>query len=128
MEELKNIEKEAPILFGVKKRNQLKIPNGYFESIENKLIKISDKKPVVYLNYKKILLTVSSIAAMLIIGFTIYQKNNTKQVINSFNTSFNQLTVANFEEEMLDIEETDLPIDFEDTKEIDFNIISLDEL
>lgn len=128
MEELKTIEKEASILFGVKKENQLKIPNGYFKSMETRLIQISDEKPVIYLNYKKILLTVSSIAAILIIGVSIYQNNNTNQDINSFNTSFNQLTVATFEEEMLDIEESDLPIDFEDAKEIDISIISLDKL
>jgi len=128
MKTLKNIEKKTPILFGLDKENQLKVPDGYFESIENKLLLISDVKPVIPLNYKKIFISISSIAAVLIIGFSIYQNNNTNQDTNTFNTTFNQLTIASFEEEMLDTDETDLPIDFEDTKELDININLIDEL
>ena len=128
MKALKNIENEAPILFGLDKENQLKVPDDYFESIENKLLLISDEKPIIPLNYKKILISITSIAAMLIIGFSIYQNNNTNQDTNTFNTTFNQLTIANFEEEMLDTDETELPIDFEDTKELDININLIDEL
>lgn len=114
MKELdKHIKEEAPILFGLKKRELLNTPEGYFEELPNQLLKIATQKTSKVVVLKKWLIYSASIAALVAFAFLSFEKFNHHKEILAFNNSFNELTADSFEDEFLETEtELDLFIDF----------------
>ncbi|HIE44793.1 MAG TPA: hypothetical protein EYG80_05255 [Flavobacteriaceae bacterium] len=119
-----NIENEAPILFGLKKENTLKVPNAYFDKLPEELLKIASKKQLKVINLKRWFIYSSSIAALIVFGFFSLQQYNHNIELKEFNNSFNELTVMDFEEDLFILEDA-LFIDFNDDHELN-NLI--DEL
>ncbi len=121
----KNIENEAPILFGLKKENTLIVPDAYFDKLPEDLLKIANRKESKVINLKRWFIYSSSIAALFVFGFLSLQKYNQQIELTEFNNSFNELTAMNFETDLFISEEDTLSIEFNDDNELN-NLI--DEL
>lgn len=121
----KNIENEAPILFGLKKGNTLIVPDAYFDKLPEDLLKIANRKESKVINLKRWFIYSSSIAALFVFGFLSLQKYNQQIELTEFNNSFNELTAMNFETDLFISEEDTLSIEFNDDNELN-NLI--DEL
>ncbi len=117
------IEEEdlAPTLFGIEKKNNFKIPEGYFDQLPEKIAEnLQDNKetkviPLQQRSTLRILSTISGIAAAVIMGFFIFQSDKGEAVILE-QDSFANLTVGEFEEVLtMEDDEDDLlaMVDFE---------------
>jgi hypothetical protein len=122
-----NIKQEAPVLFGIKKVDILKVPETYFEELPQKLIQITKKHNSKTILLNKWIAYSSTIAALFIVGFFSLQQINHRKNIEAFNKSFNTLTVISFEEELVSTDNLSLDIDFNDEEELDFIIAELEK-
>jgi hypothetical protein len=125
MEEQNNIEQEAPILFGLEKKQSLEVPKNYFNELPSELSKIANNKTKSsVLSFNKNWIYTIAIAASIIVGAFIIvptEKALNEEVI-AYNNSFNNLTAEDFELFML-VEENDYltsNVDFDDTEELQF--------
>ena len=121
----KNIEQDAPILFGLKRDNTLKVPDAYFDKLPEELLQIANNKAPKVINLKQWFVYTSAIAALIIFGFFSLQQYNQQIELEDFNHSFSELTAMNFEEELFE-EGNLLPIDFNDDKELSSIFYELD--
>ena len=143
--ENENIENEelmkmAPTLFGMKKKNNLKapegyfssladtvkvkidneIPDGYFENLADKVIdKIEKEKtkviPIQKRNITRVIYVAASIAAIFIVGF-LFNQNNTIDAIASDDNYLENLTNSELDEAIYysEMEELICYVDFEE--------------
>ena len=126
MKELdKNSKQESPILFGIRKKQVLKVPDKYFEELPQKLMQITkEHKPKVISIHKWIVYS-STIAALFVLGFFSIQQTNQQKEILVFDKSFNNLTASNLEEELFSTNNLQMIIDFDDEEELEFIIAEL---
>lgn len=119
----KDIEQEAPILFGIEKKHNLNTPKGYFENLPNQLQNIAAKPKNKVISMNRYWIYASAIAAVIIAGVFIFtpSQNLDKELI-AYNETFNNLTAENFEDLLIFEQEEFLSenIDFDDTDEMQF--------
>lgn len=125
MKEQNEIKEEAPLLFSVKKKQNLNVPENYFNELPNDLLKIAKqetKNKVVAFN--KNWMYAIAIAASIIVGafIMIPTENKTNNEVIAYNTTFESLTAEDFELLMLTDEQDYLAsnIDYDDTEELQF--------
>ena len=122
-----NIKNEAPILFGLKKKEVLKIPNNYFEELPIFLKQIPLDRQVKVIYFRKRFAKSIAVAALFVIGFFGMQQYYYQQEITSFKNSFNELTVAQFEDEFIEDYSLNQEIDFNDDQKLNYYLNELDK-
>jgi len=122
-----NIKNEAPLLFNLKKENSLKVPKGYFEQLPKQLMNIAtEESKLKVIKLKNWFIYSTSIAAMLVLGFFIFQNyNQTNEELLAFNQSYKELTAESFQKDFLS-DDLSLYIDFDD-ENIDLLLTELDK-
>ena len=123
----KNITQEAPILFGIEKKNVFKVPENYFENLPSSLLEIASTKPQKVISLKQWLVYTTSIAAVLVVGFFGLVQYQNQQEIKQFNQNFNQLSAYNYEEEFFEDDLLQLPVKFDEDNELDIMLYELDQ-
>lgn len=125
MKEQNEIKEEAPLLFSIEKKQNLNVPENYFNQLPNDLLKIAKqetKNKVVAFN--KNWMYAIAIAASIIVGafIMIPTENKTNNEVIAYNTTFESLTAEDFELLMLTNEQDYLAsnIDYDDTEELQF--------
>ncbi len=122
-----NEEKEAPVLFGVKKKNGsgLQVPNDYFENKKLELQSIPRQYPLMQKDRKKsnvLLYSMLGVAAMLLIGlFVITTKqinHNPKHV--AYNQMFDNLTAGDLKQILTEDDDVSISVwvEFNDEQSI----------
>ena len=123
----KNIKQKTPILFGLKKEHILKVPYGYFDELPSKLMQIANIESPKIIQFNKWIVYTSTIAAIFIIGFFSLQQINQLQNKIFFNEEFNNLTVLNFEQELVTTDDLSIAINFDDEEELEFMMTELEK-
>lgn len=119
----KHIEQEAPVLFGLKKKHNLTVPEGYFEGLPNQLKKITEETPqkTTTVPLKNYWIYATAVAALFIATLFLFNPTTAiNQELIAYNETFNNLTAENFEDFFILEQDEFLSenIDFDDTEDL----------